>query len=341
MDYWTFFSGEAERGHSPLYARLALGIGQDEQLKALAAKVRPGQPQANILLGAAHYLLLNGADHPVADHYPSVRPQAKPSGDPMPLFRDFILAHEGPLMPLIERKVTNTNEVARSSSLYPAFDSIARETRDALHLVEIGPSAGFNLNFDRYTYAYMRDGQAVVSRGRRDASLNLSCALRGDATPPLGADMPIIASRMGLERDPINLNRADERGWLKALIWPELTERHARLELAIRSQLDNPPKIWAGDALDLLDTALSYELPPKGVAAVYHSHVTYQFSEAMRERLDRIIRDASHRRPIYRVSIEFDGGVYPVRIGRYEKGDVSLRVLAHCDPHGTWLEWRG
>ena len=30
-DYWTFFAGEAQRGHSPLYERLALGIRDDDE----------------------------------------------------------------------------------------------------------------------------------------------------------------------------------------------------------------------------------------------------------------------------------------------------------------------
>jgi hypothetical protein len=103
IDYWTFFAREAKRGHSPLYEHLAAGIGVTPELQAMAARVKKGQPPANLLLGAVHYLLLAGQDHPLADRYPSVRPNAKPSGDAFPLFKDFCLTFEKQLMPLIER----------------------------------------------------------------------------------------------------------------------------------------------------------------------------------------------------------------------------------------------
>src|SRR6185295_6267648 len=93
-DYWGFFSNEALGGKSPLYAHLALGIRDDEKLKAIAAHARPGQPQANLILGAVHYLLLGGIADPLANHYPSVRPDAQPTGDAFPLFRAFVLKHE-------------------------------------------------------------------------------------------------------------------------------------------------------------------------------------------------------------------------------------------------------
>jgi len=76
VDYWTFFAREAKRGRSPLYEHLAAGIGATPELKAMAARAKKGQPPANILLGSVHYLLLGGQEHPLADHYPSVRPKA-------------------------------------------------------------------------------------------------------------------------------------------------------------------------------------------------------------------------------------------------------------------------
>lgn len=339
-DYWTFFAGEAKRGHSPLYERLALGIRDDEKLRTIAARVKPGQPQANLILAAAHYLLLEGADHPLADHYPSVRPHAKLAGDPVPLFHDFCLAHEAPLLRLIENRVTNTNEVARSTSLYPAFDFIARETNAPLHLIEIGPSAGFNLNWDRYKYIYRADEDAVV-RGPTDANLVLEAKLRTADLPPLAETLPRVASRVGLELNPVDLSSAEDRLWLKALIWPELTARFQRLDAAIEIARANPARVVIGDALaNLADVGSA--TPRDGTLVVYHSHVTYQFSEDMRRSLDAIIKSLSLARPVYRVSIEWDGSSdYPIKIERYENGAPQARTIALCDPHGAWLEWRG
>lgn len=339
--YWEFFAGEAKRGHSPLYERLSFGVGEDSELQALAARARKGQPHANILFGAVHYLLLGGRDDALADYYPSVRPNARPSGDVFPLFRQFCKTHERELLPLIETRVTNTNEVARSSGLYPAFDFIARETNEALHLIEIGPSAGFNLNWDRYRYSYMRDGKVAVERGPIDSRLHLKTELRGEAAPPLGMQLPRVANRIGLELNPVDLNKAEDRLWLKALIWPEHAARLTRLDGAMAEAQAHPQRIWAGDALALLSDAITRELPPTGVAVVYHSHVTYQFSEEMRAHLNEILATLGRRRPIYRVSVEWDGS-YPINIGLYgNKGEPSKRTIAFFDPHGSWLEWKG
>ncbi len=335
-DYWTFFAGEAKRGRSPLYERLSLGIGADDELRAMAARVKQGQPQANMILGAAHYLLLDGADHPLADHYPSIRPQAEPTSDPVPLFRDLCLRHQTPLLQLIENRVTNTNEVARSTSLYPAFDLIARETKAPLHMIEIGPSAGFNLNWDRYRYIY--SGDEEIARGPTDARLTLETTMRGASLPPRGATFPRVASRVGLELNPVDLAKPEDRLWLKALIWPELNARMKRLDAAIETARTHPQRVVVGDALTHLEAEAT--TPRDGAIVVYHSHVTYQFSDEMRRRLDTILRTASRQRPIHRVSIEWQGSSdYPVTIERYENGTVAARTVALCDPHGTWLEW--
>ncbi len=336
-DYWTFFAGEAQRGNSPLYERLALFIRENGKLRAIAARAQQGQPQANLLLGAVHFLLLGGIQHPLAAHYPSVSPNTCKDGNPGPLFLDFCLKHESEVVRLVETRVTNTNEVARSTTLYPAFDFIARETGQDLHLIEIGPSAGFNLNWDRYRYTYRR-GDEELTRGPYGARLNLESELRSEHSPPLMPDFPKILSRIGLELNPVNLKNSDDCLWLKALIWPELGARFARLDDAIVTALQHPQLIQTGNALDLLEGAVN-ALPGGGATVVYHSHVTYQFSQAMRQRLNSTMEALSHLRPIYRASIEWDGGTYPINIGRYENGRSDKRTIALCDPHGTWLDW--
>lgn len=336
--YWEFFAAEARRGKSPLYEKLALGIGADPNLASLAMRKREGQPPANILLAAVHLLLLQGADHPLADHFPSVRPDATPNGDPVVHFAEFVRSHEATLVPIVESGVTNTNEVGRSATLLPAFEHIARAAGQGLHLVELGPSAGFNLNFDRYRMRFVRHGSELMSIGPANAKVELECDLRGPSVPPLSDDPVPVLSRRGLELNPIDLADARARAWLKALVWPELTDRHRRLDLAIASQLENPVAIFRGDALKLLPPAIDM-LPPDGAAVVYHSHVTYQFTPEMRAALDALLLKLSAQRTIHRISIEFHDGGYPIRHGVYAGGAVSQTTLGRCDPHGMWLEW--
>lgn len=341
MDYWTYFAGEAERGRSPLYAELARIVGNQDHLKALAGKVRKGQPPANMLFGAVHYLLLRGTDHPLAEYYPSVRSDGRPLGSLAQMFEDFCRRHEAALVPLISGRVTNTNEVRRSTALYPAFDHVAQFCEAQLHLIEIGPSAGFNLLWDRYSYTYRCPDGAAIARapGPGFAALQLTSALKGADVPALQERMPAVASRMGIELNPVNLTLEEDRDWLRALVWPELTDRHVNLALAIKAVQAAPPRIWPGDALELLPRALAQEFPAKAPVTIFHSHVTYQFSDAMRAQLENTLVAASHEREIYRISIEFDRGPYVIQFINYTAGHRIVQILGHCHPHGEWIDW--
>lgn len=324
---------DAKKAGSPLYARLAEGIGGDEDLKALAARAKPGQPHANLLLGAVHFLLLRGAEHALARHYPDLGGESAPDGeDPFPLFRDFVAAHRAAVTRLVERRVTNTNEVGRSAVLHAGFRTLAQQDARPLHLIEIGPSAGLNMIWDRYGVRF-GEGCSIAP----DAALVIDCEARGDKRPPCGP-APAVAGRVGLELNPVDLANADDRDWLRALMWPDQIPRLRRLERAIALFEEATPEIRAGDALALLPDALA-EAPGDAVVCVYHTIVIYQFSAEMRDALDHMLVIASLRRPVWRLAFEFDGKECVVSLIRYHDGSRDERVLANAHPHGTWMEW--
>jgi hypothetical protein len=335
FDYWDYFASEARRAGAPLYERLALGVGGDAELRDFANGARQGQPPANILFGAVHFLLLRGAQHPLRDFYRNLGGTA--DGDAFPAFRDFVAQHRAALAPLIAARVTNTNEVARSALLAAAFRAVAQDAGEPLHLIEIGPSAGFNLAWDRYGVRYTRDGE-IFALDVRDAALMIDCAVKGARLPPLGPS-PKVTSRVGLERNPVDLSDPEARDWLKALVWPDQVERFARLEKALRLSLQMRPNIIRGDALDLLPEALA-AAPEHEPVCVYHSLVTYQFSEDMRDAFDAILVMASLRRPVWRVSLEGTlSGDCPLLLYSYRDGSKQTRMLANCNSHGEWIEW--
>jgi hypothetical protein len=347
-DYWLFFADDARRTGSVLYSRLAAGIGSDVELRNLAARARDGQPHANLILGAVHFLLLRGADHRLKRFYPSVGgSQSAEDEDPFPDFRAFVRAHVDAVASLIETRVTNTNEVGRSALLHPGFRAVAAQGVAPLSLLEIGPSAGLNLIWDKYGVRYHKRGETVATINAA-APLVIDCDLRGDAIPPTGA-APAIGGRLGLELNPVNLASADDRDWLRALIWPDQVERLRRLERAIVLFAQTNPAIRAGDALALLPDALA-AVPENQVPVVYHTIAVYQFSREMREALESILTIAGLRRPVWRLSFEFDavnrndgtggiGDAYILSLIRYGDGVRDERRLGHAHPHGTWLEW--
>lgn len=355
-DYWRDFATDARRLGSELYADLALAIDGDAHLKGLTAGRRPGQPAANLLLAAVHYILLR-EQRPgkVEAGFPSGRATSKkPAGHPLrnfyptlggvwsgenllPQFQDFVARHEDQVRGLIESRVTNTNEVARSCVLRAGFAALAQLETAPLHLVEIGPSAGLNLNWDRYGMNYRR-GDARLAAFLPESPLQLDCELRGALIPPL-SPLPRIAGRVGLELHPVDLLHEQDRDWLRALVWPDQPQRLDRLDRAIALFRQHPQPIRSGDALTLLPQALA-EAPPQEAVCVYHTITTYQFSAEMREALFALLVTAGLRRPVWHLQFEFDGGeAYVLTLSRFSDGGSWTRTLAKAQPHGGWMEW--
>ncbi len=336
-DYWTFFADDAKRTGSLLYSRLSEGIGQDQGLKALCAHARAGQPHANMILGAVHFLLLRGADHPLKRFYATTRGTTSAQNeDPFPDFLDFVRANRATIQRLIETRVTNTNEIGRSALLHPGFRFIAMQADAALSLIEIGPSAGLNMIWDTYGMRYCKDGKIAASINE-GAPLVIESELRGEHLPPTGP-LPEIGGRVGLELNPVDLSNADDRDWLRALIWPDQSARLKRMDTAIELFMQHKPVIRTGDALEQLPDALA-DVPRSQTACIYHTIAIYQFSREMKQGLEDILTVAGLRQPIWRLSFEYDGARYILSAIRYSDGVRQEKRLASGHPHGTWLEW--
>lgn len=339
LDYWDLFRIECERANAPLYAKIISGISRDGDLKELASHVKSGQPMANIILAAVHFLLLRGIEHPLRGWYPNLNGGRSHEGDPFPRFKDFINAHREEVDALIRKGVTNTNEVARCSFLHAAFRAIAKEAGEPMALIEIGPSAGLNMLWDNYRVHYTSGSESHVV-GPDAAPLTLECELRGNGRPPFGPS-PKIASRVGLELNPVDLGDPYWSDWLKALVWPDNVARFERLAKAIAFARTQNLDIRAGSALDNLTNAIG-EIPENTPVCVYATFVVYQFSTAMRETLENLFVVASLRRPIWFLSVEgtlTTPGEAPVDLRIYRDGAKEKRHLAVAHPHGAWLKW--
>jgi hypothetical protein len=321
---------------SPLYAALGPKIAEDEALLRLSAHAQESQPPVNLLLASVQYMLLYEIpDEALAQFYHGLTPSP---GDPhgvFPAFKAYCSQHEPRLRELISAGVTNTNETGRCAVLLPAFHLISEEVERApLHMIEIGCSAGLNLTWDRFHYDYGQ-GRTI---GSSTSPVQIKCDVRDGAPLPNLSELPDIASRQGLELNPVDLNDEHFRRWLRALIWPEQTDRAERLDAAINLTLEHPPQIHSGDAVKTLP-AVFEGLPEGEPVCVYHSLVFYQITESARQVVYTCLDRLALSRPVFRVAYEMGEGSETVLDLITHGKTKQMKRLALCHPHGAWLEW--
>lgn len=332
---FAWFGAKLYAHHSPLYSRLAAGVAEDKELLVLASHAASG-PEPNLLFAAVHSLLLGGAVHSLADYYPSVREKVREDGDPYPLFRSFCLEYAGEIREILSTRRVQTNEVRRSALLLPAFGlAFKRGGGKPLALIEVGASAGLNLLFDRYAYDY-GEGRRLGNSG---SSVVVSCALRGDRTPPFPTSLPAVVSRVGVDLNPTDVREPGSILWLLALIWPEeYAQRAPLLRRAIEAARSDPPPLVSGNALDVLPQLLR-DVPKDATVCVIDTFVTHQFSKSDRERFAALISEHAPGDG-FRISIEWLRGDAPLlTFTSFESGDENETVLARCDDHGGWIQW--
>lgn len=323
---------------SPLCERICRIVAHDSELLELAAVVPEDRSTANVFLAAVHYLLLRGTDHPLAEYYPSVTDGSRePDESLSAALSDFCEARENDLRPLLERRRTQTNSVRRTAALYPAISHVAEQVDGPLVLVELGPSAGLNLLFDRYRYEF---GDRVA--GPADAPTTVRTEVRGDAEPPLPDEPPAIRSRVGIDLNPLDVTDPDDTDWLRALIWPEHDERRRTLAGAIEAAQADPPRLVTGDLLEDLPAVLD-EIPDGVPVCVFDTLVLYQVPQNVREQIDETIREFAAERPLHWLAGEGEFGDHDgIRLEwtRAEDGQVRTDLLAAFEQHGDWIEWR-
>lgn len=363
----------------PLYRRLCEGAADDPEVAdRLLLAPHPNQRIPNLLLAAVHDVLLAGLDDPLADWYSSVQPLQGRSeahhrrvgtgpDDPWPHFRRLALGDEG-VAERLRTRATQTNEVGRCATLLPALAQLSFQAPGAapglgrpLGLVEVGASAGLNLLLDRYGYRYESGPPAtgaastVIHEVGAGSPLVLHCRLRGPQLPPLPEALPHIASRVGIDLDPVDLSDHGAARWLVACQWPDQPDRVHRARAAIALAHGDRPRLVTGDAVD--DLAPLVEAVPKHALPVVFatwvlSYLPVERQHAFLAGLDRL---ASHRElslvyadqpslvPGLPLPPRPDGqpdraATALVRVD-WRDGERTAIRLADQHPHGSWLEW--
>ena len=123
-----------EAPKAPLYVRLAAAIAEDREMLVLASHARAGQPVPNLLFAAVQDRLLDDPDQPLAAHYPEIG-GGRPNTDPWPSFRAPCLGHADTIIPILETRIVQTNEVGRCALLLPALALAWRHGGELAHSV--------------------------------------------------------------------------------------------------------------------------------------------------------------------------------------------------------------
>ena len=206
------------------------------------------------------------------------------------------------LAELLESRSIQTNEVGRSAALLPAFELVDRHFDRPLALIEIGCSAGLNLFFDRFHIDYGEAGNA----GPTDSPVRLSCDVRGPLRPPIPSSGPTVVSRLGIDLRPVDVTDPDAARWLEACIWPDVPHRVERFRAAVALAQADPPEVWTGDAVDLVEAAVA-RVPTGSVACLDATWVLAYFSEDRRAELHRLLDELGRDRPLAYVTAEYEG----------------------------------
>lgn len=337
---FTHFAGMCAN-RSPLYAALSARVAEEPAVFSLVAETQRGQPAVNLLFAGVQYLLLRGAEHELRGFYPSVG-GTRPAGDAWPVFADFCRQFERELVEIACTRQVQTNEVGRCGALMPAF-GLAFESGGgrALHLIDIGASAGLLLQFDRYRYEYVIEASGECVCGPNSPACvrtEVRGEGRGDLPFPPPAEMPAVADRVGVDLAPVDVRDDDAVDWVASLIWADQVERIELFRRAVEIARISPPRVLEGDALALLP-ALLEDVSADALPCVFHSRCIYQWSKEDRAALDAMLANFGARRDLAHVSLEWlgDDPGPQLHLTTYLGGTCEVRHLADCDHHGAWL----
>ena len=337
-EWWRSFADYSLKGYAPLYESMVRAAADDPEVMALVAAAPPEAHVPNNLHAAARFLLLQGADHPLAGAYePGFR------GDVGSLFCDLVLSRRDAIAALLATRYVQTNEVNRTVAIAPLVNLVAERAGSALALVDVGCSAGLNLLLDRYR---IEVGDVVL--GPADARLRLTAESRG--SEPVAAPAH-IGWRRGIDRNPIDVSDPDEAHWLESLVWPDHPDRLARLRAAIAEVVARPPTLVRADALAGLRGAL-VDAPAELDVLIVTTWVVFYFDEELRREFEATILGAE--RATAWLAMEMAGVVPDVDIPTPPETDgevsvmtlvtggagrpVTREFLGFTHPHGAWVD---
>ena len=308
------FAEDEVRDKSPLYCELLRGVAADREAIGFLLTLPREKRQPNLFLAAARHLFGTPA-----------------SWDQL---RSRVLRDTDTLRAVMLARSTQTNEPGRCAALLPVLAGLP----EPLALLEVGASAGLCLLPDFYAYDY--GGAILAPEAQRLRLPVFTCAI--NAATPVPTRPPRVVWRAGLDINPVDLADPAEVAWLETLVWPEQTDRLARLRAAIMIATEQKPRLVKGDLRSDL-AALAREAPKDATLVIFHTAVLAYISPAAeREAFARSVASLCD----YWIANEAPQ-VFPDiarRVGREGPGgsfllSVNGAPVSWTDPHGASVDW--
>lgn len=348
-----------------LTAETFAAIAEEDVLLDLAMAIPPDRLPP-LLLAAAVGFLVAEYNGPLARHYP--RPgRAQPARDGG--FRSelvaFARAERSALAELCATHRYQMNEVARCSDVLPVLGAIAAHDGRPLALVDLGTGAGLGLRLDRYHYTYRVPGTSDLTVGDPDSTVQLSCEVRPGPAPPVPRRIPLVAARVGVDVEPLDLADRRTMAWLAACVPPE-AGAVTRFAAASAIATAEPAPCVRGDLLDVLPDVVG-QIPGEFLVCLVDTYAHVFLPQEGLRRFDGLVDTLGRQRDLEWVSVDplvplgpearrtvqgldvpaewvhenRDGGVFGV-IGRVSvrAGRRSGTVLGRAHPGAAWLQWR-
>ena len=330
-------------GTSPLYERVAVALSEsDEALRAIeAAPARKRHPR--VILAALHDLALAGRAPALAAAYAAADGDAA-AGAAI----DTLLRMTDAVVAIAVRRQARTNETGRCAVLYPAIAEAARRVgATAVGLVDVGCSAGLNLNVDRVGITYS-NGQSL---GDLSSPVQMSSSIVGDRPIPTRA-IPEVVARIGVDLDPVDVTDADDCRWLRACLWPNQPERVARLEAEIALAATAPPLLLQGDVVEVMPHAFA-RVPADALPVVTSTWALSHLPLESRMRFLHRLDEAAVGRAVAWVSAE-GVGVAPtiptlgdrrasghsiIGLAVFDRSALRAEAIGRCWSRGSMMAW--
>jgi hypothetical protein len=319
---------------SPLYMRIALAVSESaEALRAIEAlPARKRNP--SLILAALHYLSLTG--------------QAALGEVAVEAAIRTLVERTDAVAAVVAHRKVPANLGGNHAVLYPAITEAARRVGvHAVGLIDVGCSAGFDLNVDRARVSY-GNGQTL---GDPLSPVQVSASVVGDRAVPTHP-MPAVVARIGIDLEPVDTQDADEAQWLRACVPPDQPEGIARREGELKLAASAPPFLMQGDKLDLLPEALA-QVPADALPVVTSTWALSNLSLEGRLRFLQSLDAAATNRPVAWVSVE-GVGVAPaiptfgdrpasghsiIGIAVFDHSTLHAEAVGRCWLRGQMLAW--